>query len=185
MTFEFKELDSLKGAVLAATPELLDPNFHQTLVFIVEHGAEGTLGLVMNRPLEKKLGEVSDAAELPKALRDVPVLQGGPVKPMGLLLARFQRGASDEELSCQIFADPQEIDKTPQPGSWVRAFAGHSGWDVGQLEGELGQRAWNICPPHIALLEEPGAPALWQAFIGKDQRWRTLRPLLPKNRELN
>lgn len=185
MPFEFKEQDSLTGAVLAAAPELLDPNFHQTLVFIAEHGAKGALGFVMNRPLDKKLGEVSASPDLPDALRDIPVLQGGPVKPTGLLLARFQRGHSDEELRCEILADPQELNESAKPGSWVRAFAGHSGWDAGQLESELGERAWNVCLPHIAMLEEPGAPALWHAFVSADQRWRKLRPLLPKNKELN
>src|SRR5467141_4188538 len=111
MAFELKEQDSLTGAVLAAAPELLDPNFHQTLVFIAEHGAKGALGFVMNRPLDKKLGEVSASPDLPDALRDIPVFQGGPVKPTGLLLARFQRGQSDEELRCEILADPQELNE--------------------------------------------------------------------------
>src|SRR6266404_173978 len=59
MGFEIPEGESLAGLVLVASRDLLDPNFHQTLVYIAEHGPEGTLGLVMNRPLDKKLGEVA------------------------------------------------------------------------------------------------------------------------------
>jgi putative transcriptional regulator len=185
MGFEISKGESLVGMVLAASTELLDPNFHRTLVYIAEHGPEGALGLVMNRPINKKLGEVAESPDLPDALRDTPVFRGGPVKPTGLVLARFRRGKSDEELHCQIVADPQELIETPKRASWIRAFAGYAGWSGGQLETELNERSWVVCRPHTAMLEEPVPPAIWEAFIGEDQRWRKLLPLLPKNTGLN
>src|SRR6266403_6364205 len=133
MGFEIPEGESLAGLVLAASRDLLDPHFHQTLVYIAEHGPDGTLGLVMNRPLDKKLSEVALSPDLPKALEQIPVFQGGPVKTTALLFARFQRGKNDEQLSCQIVADPQELIELPKR-EWVRAFAGHAGWSAGQLE---------------------------------------------------
>lgn len=184
MGFELPEGESLAGFVLAASTELLDPNFHRTLVYIAEHSSEGALGLVMNRPINKKLGEVAESPDLPEALRDTPVFRGGPVKPTGLVLARFQRGKSDEELHCQIVADPQELIESPKRG-WIRAFAGYAGWSGGQLETELRERSWVVCRPHTAMLEEPVPPAIWEAFVGEDQRWRKLLPLLPKNTGLN
>ena len=184
MAFGLPEGESLAGMVLVASPELLDLNFHRTLVYIAEHSPEGALGLVMNRPINKKLGEVAESPDLPDALRDTPVFQGGPVKPTGLVLARFQRGKSDEELHCQIVADPQELIEPPKRG-WIRAFVGYAGWSGGQLETELNERSWVVCRPHTAMLEEPTPPAIWEAFIGEDQRWRKLLPLLPKNTGLN
>ncbi len=109
MGFELPKGETLTGLVLAASAELLDPNFHRTVVYIAEHTVEGALGLVMNRPINKKLGEVAESPDLPDALRDTPVFRGGPVKPTGLVLARFERGKSDEELHCQIVADPMEL----------------------------------------------------------------------------
>ena len=184
MGFEIPEGESLAGLVLAASRDLLDPNFHQTLVYIAEHGPDGTLGLVMNRPLDKKLNEVALSPDLPKALEQIPVFQGGPVKTTALLFARFQRGKNDEQLSCQIVADPQELIKLPKR-EWVRAFAGHAGWSAGQLERELSEGSWLVCRPHTAMLEESVQNTLWEAFVGQDQRWRKLQPLLPKNTGLN
>ena len=51
MGFEFQEGESLSGMVLVATPALVDPHFHQTVVYIAEHSALGALGFVMNSPL--------------------------------------------------------------------------------------------------------------------------------------
>lgn len=174
MGFEFQEGAALTGLVLAATPDLVDPNFHKTVVYIVEHGAAGALGLVMNRPLGRKLADVSKDPEMPESMQNLPVFEGGPVKPNNLLFARFARGDSDEEVVCEILADPRELGT-----GRVRAFAGYSGWGEGQLERELTQGSWKVCPPHVALLEEPIPPALWPAFVGADQRWRKLQALLP------
>ena len=184
MAFELPKAESLAGLVLSASTELLDPNFHRTLVYIAEHSPEGALGLVMNRPINKKLGEVAESPDLPDSLRDTPVFRGGPVKPTGLVLARFRRGKSDEELHCQVVADPQELIEMPKSG-WIRAFAGYAGWSEGQLEAELSQHSWVVRRPHTALLEVPVPPAIWEAFISEDQRWRKLLPLLPKNTGLN
>ena len=181
MAFEFQERASLAGLVLAAAPQLIDPNFHETVVYIAEHGARGALGLVMNRPLDKKLSEVTTSTDLPDPLRDIAVFQGGPVKPMGLVFARFQRGKNDEDLRCELVTDPAELAGTSKRSDHIRVFAGYAGWGEGQLERELQDRAWKVCQPHIALLEEPVPPALWSAFVGEDQRWRKLQSLLPKN----
>lgn len=185
MAFEFQERASLTGLVLVAMPQLLDPNFHETVVYIAEHGAQGALGLVMNRPLKRKLGEVTTSDDLPNALRNVSVYQGGPVKPMGLVFARFRRGKTDEELRCEIVSDPSELADAGEQSSHIRAFTGYAGWGEGQLERELREHAWKVCPPHVVLLEEPAPPALWAAFVGEDQRWRKLQSLLPKGTELN
>ena len=186
MPYAFQHGESLAGQVLAASSNLVDPNFHRALVYIAEHGASGALGLVMNRPINKTLGEVAQSPELPEALRDTPVFQGGPVRPTALLLARFQRGRTDEELRCHIVADPFELVETrPRGRGWVRAFAGYAGWGEGQLERELGERSWVVCRPHTALLEQPVPSAIWEAFVGKDQRWRKLLALLPKCKSLN
>ena len=44
--------------MLVAVPELLDPNFAQTIVLMIEHTDQGALGLVVNRPSEKSLAEL-------------------------------------------------------------------------------------------------------------------------------
>lgn len=52
---------SLKGRLLIASPALADPNFDHTIVLMVEHGDEGALGLVLNRPSDTPVGELLPA----------------------------------------------------------------------------------------------------------------------------
>jgi len=58
-------MDSLRGRLLIASPVLVDPNFHRTVVLIAEHTDEGAMGLVLNRPAETLVAEaVPDLSEL-------------------------------------------------------------------------------------------------------------------------
>jgi putative transcriptional regulator len=180
MAFEIPQGESLAGMVLVAAPELVDPNFHQTVVYIAEHSAPGAMGWVMNRPLGRKIGEVTKAPGLPVTLEKLSIYEGGPVKPTSLLFARFKRGENDEELHCEIITDPAELAVARQRGVCIRAFAGYSGWGEGQLERELTEQSWKVCRPHVAMIEEPVPPALWPAFVSEDQRWRKFQSLLPK-----
>ncbi len=185
MTLSIKP-DSLSGAVLAAAPAMLDPNFNQSLVYLAEHNAKGALGVIMNRPLGRTLGEIASSPALPAGLLELPVFLGGPVQRSGLVLAVFHRGKTDEDLQCELHSDPLTLSELPaEKNCWVRAFLGYAGWGKGQLENELQQNAWNICVPHTVLLDEKCAPDLWRVFVGEDQRWRRLLPFLPKNPGLN
>ncbi|MEQ1844326.1 MAG: YqgE/AlgH family protein, partial [Nitrospira sp.] len=55
---EFAPSSLEKGVLLVASPSLSDPNFHQTVLLIVEHGRGGTVGLILNRPTNVLLSEV-------------------------------------------------------------------------------------------------------------------------------
>lgn len=177
---------SLAGQVLAAAPAMLDPNFNQTLVYLAEHTAEGALGLIMNRPLGRTLGEIASAPAVPAAVRQAPVLLGGPVQSTALLVAVFSRGRTDEDVRCTLHPAPDTLaDLAGGSGCWVRAFVGYAGWGRGQLERELRENAWGICPPHTVLLDENCLPNLWSVFRNTDQRWRKLFSRLPRDPELN
>src|SRR4051812_22070714 len=83
-------IDSLRGQLLIASPGLLDPNFHRTAVLIGEHGAEGAMGLVLNRPSP---AGVEDAVPPLAALVEpgACVHAGGPVQPTAItILAEFE-----------------------------------------------------------------------------------------------
>ena len=70
--------DVLRGQLLVAAPILTDPNFHRTVVFVAEHGEEGAMGLVPNRPTETSVG---DAVPEPRQIagEEQPLFVGGPV----------------------------------------------------------------------------------------------------------
>ena len=77
--------DSLTGRLLVATPVLADPNFRRTVILVVEHeAAEGTLGVVLNRPTDVPVDRVLDAwSEL--VTGPSVVFKGGPVAPNSAL----------------------------------------------------------------------------------------------------
>ena len=74
-----------KGLFLVATPQLTDPNFAETVVLICEHGGEGTLGLIVNRPTPMRLAEALPQVGVLKGT-SYQVYWGGPVEPNGLML---------------------------------------------------------------------------------------------------
>src|SRR3954465_14412829 len=78
---------SLAGSLLVAHPNMLDPNFRRSVLFISAHDPEdGALGVILNRPLHKHVGDlVTD--EAPAALSEVPVYLGGPVGKDQLMFA--------------------------------------------------------------------------------------------------
>ena len=142
-------MESVRGQLLIAGPGLQDPNFWRTVVLIVEHSAEGALGLVLNRPSEATVGEtVPELAELidPEAV----VFLGGPVGQSAVIvLARFE---DPQEAALLAFADVGVLggDGAPQsPPGGVRdgrAFVGHAGWGPGQLDSELERGDWILEP---------------------------------------
>src|SRR5678815_6028967 len=78
------------GSLLVAHPNMVDPNFRRTVLFVSEHEPnEGALGVIINRPLDRPVAElVSDTP--PAGLADVPVFLGGPVGKNQLMFAAFE-----------------------------------------------------------------------------------------------
>src|SRR5678816_4652635 len=78
------------GSLLVAHPNMVDPNFRRTVLFVSEHEPnEGALGVIINRPLDRPVAElVSDTP--PAGLADIPVFFGGPVGKNQLMFAAFE-----------------------------------------------------------------------------------------------
>ncbi|MDR7364111.1 YqgE/AlgH family protein [Nocardioides marmoribigeumensis] len=148
------------GRLLVATPELIDPNFRDSVVLLLDHNAEGTLGVILNRPTPILVASVlsgwSAAAEPPEVL-----FEGGPVdKDSALALAEVRESggalgpldaaATDPIGFRRLFGDVGIIDlDTPSevlgPALHrLRVFAGYAGWSPGQLENEIEQDSWYV-----------------------------------------
>lgn len=172
------------GRVLAASPGLQDPNFFQSLVYMVDHNTEGALGFVINRPAELQLNHLVEQEPLPESMKEIPILQGGPVHPENLLLACFS--GSTTGFSCRMLKSVDEgAELALLEDSWVCGFLGYCGWEEGQLEGELREEAWTVTPPHQAMFEPRFARGIWSAVQSGDPRWPTLIPYLPEDPGLN
>ena len=80
------------GSLLVASPKLLDSNFRRTVVYVIDHRGEGTLGVVLNRPSEVAVHDVLPAWG-PHVSRPQAVFVGGPVdQKIALCLAALNTG---------------------------------------------------------------------------------------------
>lgn len=150
--------DFLKGKLLIATPNLRDPRFERSVIYLCDHDADHAFGLIVNKPLsEVSMAEVLEKLDV--AADDLAgagaVHYGGPVG--------MERGAVLHSLDYRIDGT---IEIMPELGlTWTREvlvdlvssrrrrpppkrhlFAiGYAGWGAGQLEGELAQNSWAHC----------------------------------------
>ena len=179
--------DSLRGKLLVASPALVDPNFARTVVLITEHNDEGAMGIVLNRPSDTELREVS--AELAEVAGEGPVFVGGPVQPEAVvLLAEF----SDPSAAAWIVAadvglasagvDIDELGPVVRRG---RAYAGYSGWDAGQLEVELEVDSWIVEAPLPAELFPEDPVALWHDVLERKGGQYALVARMPVDPSMN
>ena len=173
---------SLAGLLLLAHPALRDPNFRRSVILMSAHNAEGAMGVVLNRPSGKRLGEVNgDFAMGP--LAGVPLYCGGPVEPEQLLLAAWQSRPDGFRLHFGIEPD-RAAQLLAEGDAVVRGFLGYSGWSAGQLDGEMTRQTWVVAEvPGDLLIQQPD-DSLWRAVLGAaGDEWRLLanEPEHPEN----
>lgn len=167
---------SFTGRLLVAAPALRDPNFDRTVVLVLEHGPEGAVGVVLNRPTGT---DVSAALPRWERLAADPsvVFEGGPVAPTAAIcIARTPVVGEDEPDGWRpLFAglgtvdlerDPEELS---QPVRDIRVFAGYAGWGADQLEGEVAAGAWYVVDalPGDALSPDPDD--LWRTVLRRQR----------------
>jgi putative transcriptional regulator len=161
------------GALLIARPSLSDPHFLRTVVFLLEHNAGGSLGLIINRPLDLRLGDLWETC--PEPLRSSRACgEGGPVeRHKGLLIHGYTDipGAFDLGVGLAVGGEDEPLSRRlGQPrddGLGPRLFLGHAGWGPGQLADEVAGDAWVVRRGHPSLvLDTEPADDLWQGLVG-------------------
>src|SRR6185437_15134528 len=152
-------ISSLTGHFLIAMPALGDPNFARGVTFVCQHGEDGSMGLVVNRASEYRLGDVMAQMQMHCTREDVAatqVLIGGPVQG--------ERGF---------------VLHAPDDRKWDSSFRindalialGYAGWGAGQLEQELRDNAWLTVEADDRILFETAIEQRWQAaasLVGVD-----------------
>jgi len=173
------------GSLLVAHPNMLDPNFRRTVLFVSEHDPkEGALGVIINRPLDRPVAELVTGTP-PAGLADVPVFLGGPVGKNQLMFAAFewQKGAV-LKLNHNIAFDG-ESDACPKNQLTVCAFVGYAGWGAGQLETEVKQKAWLVQKANPSLLKLDRLPGLWFDIMRTLGPWYKMLAAAPDDPSLN
>jgi len=167
---------SLAPSLLIALPDLGDPKFRRTVVLLVHHDADGTVGLVLNRRTDLSAADLCETLDVEwQGDPEWPVNWGGPVQPnTGWVVA----GGSDiadlpestrfaEGLYFAGSLDALRRVAETMPAR-LRLFLGYAGWGPGQLEGELTQGAWVVAPLSSDAIFDVPDEQLW------DHAWRLL-----------
>lgn len=174
---------SLKGQFLVSMPEMGDERFRDSVIYVVGHGEEGAMGLVVNQRLddmrfadileELKLGSPQEIIRLSEDVRDRQVLRGGPVqRSRGFVLHSsdyFRRensyAVSDDVCLTATLDILRAIAFNNAPADALFAL-GYCGWSPGQLEGEIRGNGWLTVPFSRTLLFEVPLERRYDAALG-------------------
>jgi putative transcriptional regulator len=177
---QFTPSSVAKGVLLVASPSLVDPNFHQTVVLIVEHNSDGTLGLILNRSTNVLLSEALPGLAALKGTTH-RLFAGGPVQPtLVLLLSRLKDPQPDMRSvfdSVYVGGTPEVLERIitqAKPTDRFRAFAGYAGWAPGQLGFEMLQGSWAVLPPETFNIFDQDPATLWPDSISRLQAPRVI-----------
>jgi putative transcriptional regulator len=168
------DFTALAGSLLLAHPAMPEGNFRRSVVLLSAHDEDGAMGVVLNRPLGKNLGQLDPAFALTK-LADTPLYQGGPVEPARLMLCgwHFHPDGSGFQLMFGINPD-KALHLLDTDSVHLRGFMGYSGWSAGQLEEELKRQAWVISPLRPETFGTPDQ-RLWNNLLGSlAPEWKLL-----------
>lgn len=165
--------ETLAGSLLLAHPALRDPNFRRCVVLMSAHNPEGAMGVVLNRPMGKRLGELSGEFAL-GPLAGVQLYNGGPVQTDQLVLVAWQVHPDGFRLHFGI--DPERAQQLiGEEGSQIRGFLGYSGWSAGQLENEMRVQTWIVADVPEDLLLHSQDESLWRTVLSREgAEWRLL-----------
>jgi putative transcriptional regulator len=172
--------------LLLAMPQVLDPFFHRSVVLLIRHEDEGSLGFIVNRPTGIKVNEILKGMEVDwQGREDAVAYFGGPVQPnLGTVLfgpsgagagagpadgvaTEVEVEAASEVLSgvslTQHVGDLSRLAEAPP--EHFRLFLGYAGWGSGQLIEEILRNDWLTAPARGDLIFAPDPDRLWSAAL--------------------
>ncbi len=172
--------ENLAPGFLVASPSLSCPFFHHTLVLMVEHGAEGSFGFVLNKTAGIAVDAIAEEMKVepdPARVVDLPVMLGGPVAPntgwvlfdpTGKPLPSEDTLALGERMAVTASARVLKRFLGGAAPSRAMLLLGYAGWSPGQLEAEMNDGSWIPVDVDPALVFETPLADRW------DMAFRTL-----------
>jgi putative transcriptional regulator len=166
----------LTGQLLIAMPNMRDPRFEKSVIYMCVHNAEGAVGLVVNRQIDsitfpdllKQLNiEPADSAP------NLPIHFGGPVETgRGFVLHSAEYGQTGTIMVGDMVGLTATVDILKDmaarrgPKNTLLAL-GYAGWGPGQLDGEIQQNAWLNVPADDGLIFDSAIDTKWARAIAK------------------
>lgn len=173
--------NSLAGSLLLAMPGLNDSRFEKAVIYVCAHDDKGAMGLVVNHVMPdmtldilfKQLAIETASAEEEKAIKDLPVMEGGPVeKGRGFILhsSEFQQKETvtlNDSFSVTGTMDAMRAVAQGQGPDKMLFMLGYAGWNPGQLDQEVQDNAWLVAEPDQDLVFAALPEEKWQKAVGK------------------
>lgn len=171
-----QESPYLNGQLLVAAPDMPDPRFAETVIYMVRHNQDGAMGLIVNRPMaEGPLVSLLRALgiEDEPASGEAVIHYGGPVDPTKVFVVH-----SDDYIAQSTTRASQGVSVTAS-AEIMRAIArgngprqsllllGYAGWAPGQLEAEIKQGGWFSIPADKSLIFEGDPDTIWKRALDR------------------
>ncbi len=162
-----------KGIFLVAKPGMADPRFQRSVVLLLAHSDNGTLGLIINRPTDVPLSRVLPDLQAPDTERHA-LFFGGPVG-MDMLIFLMRSGVPPEHAR-QVMNDVyfsvdretlEQLLTKRKARSELRMYIGHSGWGPGQLAAEIARGDWLLARADSATVFEKDLQTIWPQLIDR------------------
>lgn len=139
-----------EGSILISEPFLQDAYFQRSVVLLIEHTQEASMGLVLNKQTELQVNSFfPELEELP----EMPIYLGGPISPNRLFFIHSLGNAiipGSVKVNEHLFFDGdfETLKRYMLNGNHiegkVKFFLGYSGWAEGQLGNEIKQNSWVV-----------------------------------------
>ncbi|MGD2111746.1 MAG: YqgE/AlgH family protein [Gammaproteobacteria bacterium] len=179
-------LEPAPGRFLVARRGFLDPFFNHSVIWLLQHDAKASFGLIVNQPLERQSAAViPDFADT--TLATLPVSHGGPVDP-DMLVILLRRPAAPVLTARHVIADVYaslnrqlliDLPAGSASADTLRLFLGHVGWTPGQLAAEIERRYWHVVEADPGVVFGAGAGDLWDTLIRRLEPPSADNPDLP------
>ena len=163
---------SLNNQLLVAMPNLIEPEFARTVIYLCEHKEHGAIGLIVNRPMVYSLQFVFEQMEIEVSRLDInslPLLYGGPIQQDRGFVIHKPEGdwrsslALDEHVSVTTSRDILQAIAHGDGPQDMLVTLGYAGWGAQQLDEELKHNAWLVCEPTAELLFHTPFEYRWEA----------------------
>lgn len=150
-------------------PFLGDPNFDRSVILLTEHNENGSIGFVINKPLELQLDDI--VIGFPSL--DTAVYHGGPVQQDSLYFIHNKGNLipGSEQITDDLYwgGDLEPLKEMVELGlitpNDIRFFLGYSGWGVEQLEAEVADKAWLTLESSAVNIFENDALDMWKNVL--------------------
>lgn len=174
-----KTINNLEQQLLIAMPSVTDDLFRKTVIYVYEHDEKGAMAFVINKSLPISIADILRQLNITvkdPAANELYLLQGGPVSKEQLYIVQHRATGSENKQDLkdkQSKLDAQQSYALVQPQELLDAFAkgemldislpflGYAGWGAGQLEKEIMNNDWLICPPNKTILFDTPPEERW------------------------